>query len=197
MNKTEEKTDEELVKRYKGGDPEAMDLLLNRYKSLVRAQSRMRFLIGGDEEDLIQEGMIGLYKAVRDYDESRGASFKTFATLCISRQMAKAVETSGREKNRPLNSSVALTDEEWESQMKDEINSPEAIVLNQESENELLTKIKKSLSPMEQRVLDLYLTGADYREIAEKIHKTPKSIDNTLQRIRRKNIKNFADIYHK
>lgn len=174
-----------------------MDLLLNRYKSLVRAQSRMRFLIGGDEEDLIQEGMIGLYKAVRDYDESRGASFKTFATLCISRQMAKAVETSGREKNRPLNSSVALTDEEWESQMKDEINSPEAIVLNQESENELLTKIKKSLSPMEQRVLDLYLTGADYREIAEKIHKTPKSIDNTLQRIRRKNIKNFADIYHK
>lgn len=197
MNKTDVRTDEELVAKYKGGDPEAMDLLLNRYKSFVRAQSRMRFLIGGDEEDLIQEGMIGLYKAVRDYDESRGASFKTFAALCISRQMARAIESSGREKNRPLNSSVSLTDEEWENQMKDETNSPESIVLNQESGNELLKKIKKSLSPMEQSVLDLYLTGADYREIAEKIRKSPKSIDNTLQRIRKKTIKNFPNSYHK
>lgn len=174
-----------------------MDLLLNRYKSLVRAQSRVRFLVGGDEEDLIQEGMIGLYKAVRDYDESRGASFKTFASLCISRQMAKAIETSGRDKNRPLNSSVSLTDEEWENQMKDEMNSPESIVLDEESGNEMLKKIKKSLSPMEQKVLDLYLTGADYREIAETIHKPPKSIDNTLQRIRKKTIKNLSDFYHK
>lgn len=174
-----------------------MDLLLNRYKSVVRAQSRMRFLIGGDEEDLIQEGMIGLYKAVRDYDESRGASFKTFASLCISRQMAKAIETSGRDKNRPLNSSVSLTDEEWENQMKDETNSPESIVLNQESGEELLKKIKKSLSSMEQRVLDLYLTGADYREIAKTIHKSPKSIDNTLQRIRKKTIKNLPNFYQK
>lgn len=184
--KYSEMTDEDLVREYRTGNTDAIDFLMEKYKPLVRGICRARFLTGGDEEDLIQEGMIGLYKAVRDYDASKDASFRTFATLCVQRQVLKAIESSQREKNRPLNDSVALTDEEWDEQIHSEKVSPESIVLDREAENETRQKIFKTLSPMEQTVLKLYLKGMNYRDIANKMHKSPKTIDNALQRIRRK-----------
>ncbi len=179
-------TDEELVEAYRNGKTDAIDFLMEKYKPFVRAICRARFLIGGDEEDLIQEGMIGLYKAVRDYDSSKAASFKTFAGVCIQRQVLKAIEASQREKNRPLNDSVSLTDEEWDEQIHSERISPESIVLDQEAESETRKRIFHSLSPLEQKVLQLYLKGMNYRDIALELKKEPKAIDNALQRIRRK-----------
>lgn len=181
-----EMTDEELVAQYREGKTEAVDFLMEKYKPFVRGICRARFLIGGEEEDLIQEGMIGLYKAVRDYDPSKDASFRTFAGLCIQRQILKAIEASLREKNRPLNDSVSLTDEEWEEQIHSEKISPEAIVLDREAETETRRKIFDSLSPLERKVLKLYLEGMNYRDIAAGLKKEPKTIDNALQRIRRK-----------
>lgn len=179
-------TDEELVAAYRSGKREAVDTLMEKYKPFVRAICRARFLTGGEEEDLIQEGMIGLYKAVRDYDPARDASFRTFAGLCIERQVLKAIEASRREKNRPLNDSVSLTDEEWDEQIQSDKISPEFIVLDREAENETREKIFTALSPMERDVLQLYLKGMNYRDIAKEMKKEPKTIDNALQRIRRK-----------
>jgi RNA polymerase sporulation-specific sigma factor len=179
-------TDEELVQAYRNRNADAIDVLMGKYKLLVRGICRARFLTGGEEEDLIQEGMIGLYKAVRDYDASKDASFRTFANLCIQRQVLKAIESSQREKNRPLNDSVALTDEEWDEQIHSEKISPESILLDREAETETRKKIFNTLSPMEQTVLKLYLKGMNYRSIAKEMHKSPKTIDNALQRIRRK-----------
>ncbi len=181
-----ELTDEELVLRYRNGHTDALDLLMERYKVVVRRISRARFLIGGDEEDLIQEGMIGLYRAVQDYQAERGASFHTFAELCINRQMIKAIESSNSQKHFPLNHFVPLTAEEWDLAMREAGDSPEALILEQEAMNEYLEDIEKRLSPLERKVLHLYLGGLDYRQIAQQLSKSPKSIDNALQRIRKK-----------
>ncbi len=181
-----EKRDEELVMLYRRGNAEAVDILMDRYKLLVRRISRARFLIGGDEEDLIQEGMIGLYKAVRDYEEGQGASFKTFAALCINRQMIKAIDASNSQKNRPLNEFVSLDAYDFDEDTGNEKNSPEHILIGQEQEREILERIRGALSPLEKRVFELYLLGQDYREIAISLDRSPKSIDNAIQRIRKK-----------
>ena len=187
-------SDEALVDLARSGDPRPTDLLMERYKGYVKALSHARFLIGGETDDLIQEGMIGLIKAVRDYDPGKGASFKTFATLCIVRQQTTAIEAAGRLKNNPLNQSVSLADVEWETAylvMKDP--SPEDIVLDRERAEELKSDIRRALSPFEREVLEYYLKDMGYREIAGVLGKPPKTIDNAIQRIRTKVRKLFEE----
>ena len=181
-----EMTDEQLAVLGRDGDAAATEQLLNRYKPLVLKLSRARFLAGGEREDLIQEGMIGLYKAIRDYDETKHVKFGTFASLCVDRQMLRAIEASLREKNRPLNESLILREDLWESGVHPSGMSPESIMIDQEMEDERLRKLKGALSPLETRVLTLYLDGHSLREIAEETGRTPKSVDNAFQRIRRK-----------
>ena len=180
-------TDEELVRRYREGTPEAVDFLLRKYKPLVKNRAASRYLKGGDFDDLIQEGMIGLYKAVRDFepDNVGKASFFTFAALCIDRQLVHAIEMSSRQKRKAQTEAVFLSEDEWESYMGPE-DSPEKILLDQEGADETYDKIYENLSRMERIVLDLQLRGYDYREIAGILGKTPKSVDNAIQRIRRK-----------
>ncbi|MBP3880202.1 MAG: sigma-70 family RNA polymerase sigma factor [Lachnospiraceae bacterium] len=180
-------SDEYLIAQSRTGDLSVTDFLLEKYKPLVRSRAASRYLRGGDLDDLIQEGMIGLYKAIRDYDpenENR-ASFYTFASVCIDRQLLKAIEASGRQKRKTLDEAVSLTDDEWES-YPDSETIPENIVLEKEFADELLKRIYKSLSRMEKVVLDLRIREYDYREIAAILNRTPKQIDNALQRIRKK-----------
>lgn len=186
FRKFEALTDEELAVMSSQGNTEASDCLIDRYKGYVRSLSHARYLIGGDNDDLIQEGMIGLMKAVRDYDRDKGAAFKTFATLCILRQQSTAIEAATRLSHEPLNQSVQLTDTEWETAFSIMKRSPEEIVVSREASNEIQDKIKAELSPFENQVLSLYLQERGYREIAEKLGKSPKNIDNAIQRIRKK-----------
>lgn len=181
-------TDEELVARSRGGDEDATDFLMEKYKPLVLKLSTARFLAGGDREDLIQEGMIGLYKAVRDFDPEKEASFYTFAGLCINRQMLHAIEASQRDKHRALNTSVELTDLEtdWQETLEDLRSDPESVVLTQEETDERMHRIETELSPMEKKVVILLMRGKSYAEIAETLGKPQKSIYNAFQRIRQK-----------
>ena len=180
----EKLTDEEIAALAAAGDTDATDFLMDKYKRLVRRITSARFLIGGERDDLLQEGMIGLFKAIRDYKPDREASFKTFAALCVERQIARAIEASLREKHIPLNTSVAL--EEGESLPDTSPADPEYIILDREQTGELLARVRGTLSRLEIRVLDLALEGLTYQEIAARLSRTPKSIDNALQRIRRK-----------
>lgn len=190
-------TDEELVRRYREGTPEAVDFLLQKYKPLVKNRAASKFLKGGEFEDLIQEGMIGLYKAVRDFepDNVGKASFFTFAALCIDRQLGHAVEMSSRQKRKAQTEAVFLTEDEWESYMGPE-ESPEKILLDQEGADETYDKIYENLSRMERIVFDLQLRGYDYREIAGILGRTPKSVDNAIQRIRRKTKEHTNSVKH-
>ena len=190
-------TDEELVRRYREGTPEAVDFLLQKYKPLVKNRAASKFLKGGVFEDLIQEGMIGLYKAVRDFepDNVGKASFFTFAALCIDRQLGHAVEMSSRQKRKAQTEAVFLTEDEWESYMGPE-ESPEKILLDQEGADETYDKIYENLSRMERIVFDLQLRGYDYREIAGILGRTPKSVDNAIQRIRRKTKEHTNSVKH-
>lgn len=146
------------------------------------------FLIGGEKEDLIQEGMIGLFKAVRDYRPQKNASFSTFANLCVERQMYKAIEMSARQKHKPLNSYISLSEEDGPLKDTEDVlqQNPETIVIGRENASHLMEHIKEALSPFENQVLEAYLKGMDYVQIAELMGKSPKSIDNALQRIRNK-----------
>lgn len=197
MNKYEKKTDEQLVAEIREGNKELMDFLMVKYKSMVRKKARAMFLLGGENEDLIQEGMIGLIKAVRDYDAEQGASFASFAELCVSRQMYSAIEASKRKKHLPLNSYVSLYEEsgtEGEGKntpLIDTIesakdNDPEALYFSREYTEAFAEQLKENLSPLENHVLYLHLMGTDYKTIAELLGKSPKSIDNALQRIKGK-----------
>ena len=180
--------DEELLKRAKEGDESAEEQLLEKYKPLVRARARELFLTGGDQDDLLQEGMLGLFKAIRHYDPAEGASFAGYARLLISRQLYSAIESTNRQKHRALNTSIPMSDleEQQEDALLGTVASPEAILLDEERTRELRESIDKALSPMERKVLDIYLQGYDYRQIAEEMGRPPKSIDNALQRIRAK-----------
>ncbi|MCI5678918.1 MAG: RNA polymerase sporulation sigma factor SigH [Bacteroidales bacterium] len=193
----EQKKDEELVLMAQNGDEAAQEYLLDKYKSLVRAKSRAYFLIGADSEDIIQEGMIGLYKAVRDYNEEKNASFRSFAELCINRQMITAIKAATRQKHQPLNSYVSLNkpvyEEESEQTYMDFLQSsssallnPEALLIGQENKSFLENQMVKNLSSFETRVLVLYLQGRSYFEIAHVLDKPEKSIDNALQRVKKK-----------
>lgn len=192
MKNYEEYTDEELVDRLHQGENEIMDYILEKYKPLVRKQTNALFLIGGENEDLIQEGMIGLFKAIRDYDDTKEATFFYFAQLCIKRQLASALEASNRKKHIPLNNYVSFSSDEndnvaaLEALISQGVESPEQMVLEQEKVIEFKEQIRAKLSKMEKEVLNLYLEGYNYTQIAKIMEKTPKSIDNALQRIRQK-----------
>lgn len=176
----------------------AMEYLLEKYKPLVRQKTRKLFLIDGDKDDLIQEGMIGLFKAVRDYQVGKDAAFKTFADLCISRQLYSAIKKSNRLKNQPLNSYVSIYSDEFSdadelagdrtviSSGSDNIANPEAIMIDRENAIDMQNKMFDKLSKMEREVLKRYLEGMTYQEIAADMEKSPKSIDNALQRIKGK-----------
>ena len=176
----------------------AMEYLLEKYKPLVRQKTRKLFLIDGDKDDLIQEGMIGLFKAVRDYQIGKDAAFRTFADLCISRQLYSAIKKSNRLKNQPLNSYVSIYSDEFSdadelagdrtviSSGSDNIANPEAIMIDRENAIDMQNKMFDKLSKMEREVLKRYLEGMTYQEIAADMEKSPKSIDNALQRIKGK-----------
>lgn len=181
-------SDEELIERFQKGDLSVEDYLIDKYKALVRKKARLYFLEGGDQEDLLQEGMIGIFKAIREYDPGRNTSFFTFAEVCINRQMLSAIQSATRKKNKVLNESVSLNDVN-DSGLNSALGTypdPETIFVEQEAADALLQDINKKLSPMEKRVLDMYLSGMDYLEIAEALGKKGKSIDNALQRIKKK-----------
>lgn len=188
-------SDEELVEMSATGDKKAEEFLLNKYKNLVKSRVKSYYIAGGDREDLVQEGMIGLFKAIRDYNSEKQVGFHIFADMCIKRQIITAIKTSLRQKHFPLNNYVSLNkpayDDESERTLvetlieRDSID-PEELYLKREKIKALGDEIEKKLSDMEKTVLSLYLEGLSYKEIAEVIGKTPKSIDNALQRIKRK-----------
>ena len=187
MEKFDNVSDEELIMRFRAGETSIEDYLMEKYTGLVRQKARAMFLIGGDTDDLIQEGMIGLFKAVRDFQPGREAAFATFAGVCIDRQLYSAIQSSNRQKHIPLNSYVSLNQEEEGSPIWElSVENPESIVIDQENARDLQQKFMGFLSPMERKVLDLYLRGEGYVEIARILNKSPKSIDNALQRIRSK-----------
>lgn len=194
MDNYERFTDEELIERLRSGEQELEDYLMEKYKGMVLKKAHAMFIVGGEREDLIQEGMIGLFRALRDYQPGKSATFATFANLCVERQLYKAIEMSGRLKNKPLNSYVSLSEEE--SPILDSLvfeqQDPEAIVIDRENVNVIQEKIRQHLSPFETQVLDSYLEGMTYTQIAEAMEKSPKSIDNALQRIRGK-IREFLE----
>ena len=196
-NKYEELTDEELIALLRDGDQEAMEKLLNKYKEMVLKKAKSMYILGGDSDDLIQEGMLGLFKAVRDYDCGRDASFRTFAQLCVTRQLYTAVTASSRKKHLPLNTAVSLSrpvredggeeEEEFLDCLEaDASSNPEVYLIGQEDMERLEEKIEKELSPFEKQVLELHLTGMGYVEIAHVLNRDEKSTDNALQRIRTK-----------
>ena len=190
-----EKSDEDVVQLCHEGDAEAEEYLLNKYKNFVRSKARSYFLIGADHEDIVQEGMIGLYKAIRDYRPERLSSFRAFAELCITRQIITAIKTATRQKHIPLNSYISLNkplyDEESDRTLLDIImegsaGNPEDLIINQENLGNIHQKINEVLSPLEQEVLSAYLDGKSYQEIAKTLCRHVKSIDNALQRVKRK-----------
>lgn len=180
-----------LVKNAQNGDSAAMDSLLNLLKGRVKYRSRAYFLVGGDTEDLVQEGMIGLYEAIRDYRPDKGR-FLSFAALCIERQLSSAVKKSLREKHRPLNEYISLHYPDHDkSGLIDRLEdnrskNPQDIMVDKEEYDSLRTLIDKRFSALEKKVLGLFLQGHSYQEIAQKINKTQKSVDNAIQRIRKK-----------
>lgn len=188
-------TDEELIIRYRDGDKQIMDYLMDKYKHVVRNKAGRMFILGADKDDLIQEGMIGLFKAVRDYDSGRDASFLTFAELCISRQMYTAIQAANRKKHLPLNSYISLyknqEDETLEGQLIGAIQNfseqnPEEILIDRENVETLQTIIDQELSTFERQVLELSMTGMGYIDIARLLGKDPKSTDNALNRVKTK-----------
>lgn len=190
-------TDEQLIRKLRGGETAITDYIMDKYKTVVRKKARAMYLLGGENEDLIQEGMIGLFKAVRDYNVEHDTSFYSFAELCISRQMYTAIKLSQRQKHIPLNSYVSLyeqaneVEEGRQAPLIDQLqpakeNNPEELFLDKEYFATLEQKLKEHLSDLENRVLYLHLMGEDYRSIAKLLGKSPKSIDNALQRIKQK-----------
>lgn len=190
-------SDEELIDRLRNGETAIMDYICDKYKNLVRSKAKSMFILGGDSEDLIQEGMIGLFKAVRDYDMGRDASFLTFADLCVSRQMYTAVQASKRQKHIPLNTYVSLYSDSTEQEDKGEKQllealedrtelNPEEAFLDKERVTYLEKVIDSELSPFEKQVLDLYMTKMPTAQIAKVLGREEKSTDNALQRLKAK-----------
>ena len=202
-----ELSDEELIEKYNRGEANACDILLERYKNLVRKKAKAMFIAGGDEDDLIQEGMIGLYKAIRDYRYEKNTSFMTFASMCINNQICTAVSAANRKKHNPLNSYLSFYmpiegdeegDGEGETKLMDVLHfenelSPEEQLIDRETADAMVENLYTVLSTMEKQVLKYFLDGDGYVEIAVKLGKSPKSIDNALQRIKGK----MMQILHK
>ncbi len=193
MSETHASSDEELALLAQGGNEKALNDLLKKYKSLVNQIARSYFLTGGDIEDIVQEGMIGLYKAIMHYKSSKTASFKTFASTCIKNQVQSAVRVASSEKNKILSTALPIidqlnSDEEDEKEIifPSDLPSPDEQLIEKERMNEIVDKIKKSLSSMELKVLNLYLKGYSYNEISKISNLSKKSIDNALSRIKNK-----------
>ena len=194
-------SDEELIGLLREGRRDITDYIMEKYKGMVKAKARSMFLLGGDSDDLIQEGMIGLFKAVRDYDSGRDASFSTFAELCVSRQMYTAVQASTRKKHMPLNTYISLYGTQGEAEEAELMNaipadsekSPEELFIDRENVEVLERTIEKELSAFEKQVLDLYITGMRTAQIARVLGRDAKSTDNALSRIRSKLRKAIGD----
>ncbi|AIG24570.1 RNA polymerase sporulation sigma factor SigH [Brevibacillus sp. 7WMA2] len=188
-------SDEEVVELVRENDAEALEYLINKYKNFVRAKARSYFLIGADREDIVQEGMIGLYKSIRDFRGDKLTSFKAFAELCITRQIITAIKTATRQKHIPLNSYVSLDkpiyDEDSDRTLLDvicgtKVTDPEELFINREEFDDIEGKMSEILSDLERQVLMLYLDGRSYQQIAVELDRHVKSIDNALQRVKRK-----------
>ena len=188
-------TDEELILRLRDGENQVTDYIMDKYKNLVRSKAGSMYILGADKDDLIQEGMIGLFNAVRDYDSGRDASFFTFAELCISRQMYSAIQAADRKKHLPLNSYISLygsgdeantENEKLLGELADTGLDPEALIIDRLNVEELEKRMEKELSLFEKQVLDLHITGMGYAQIAKVLGKDEKSTDNALQRTKAK-----------
>ena len=197
MKNYEDFTDENLVEQILSGDSGAMDYLMNKYKNMVRSRARTLFLVGADKEDLIQEGMIGLYKAIRDFDVSKNVSFHNFAELCIHRQMYSAIKGSNTKKNQPLNNYISIDSMEVSEDRENPLEqllglnfeknkNPEQLVLDKEAANVLEYTLVGHLSDLEKQVLQFYMKDMNYNQIAAALGKEPKAVDNALQRIKKK-----------
>ncbi|GAA0596889.1 RNA polymerase sporulation sigma factor SigH [Virgibacillus siamensis] len=187
--------DDEVIRLIHHGNSQALDFLITKYLSFVRAKSRTYFIIGADQEDIVQEGMIGLYKAIRDFDGDKLSSFRAFAELCVTRQIITAIKTATRQKHIPLNSYVSLDkpifDEESDRTLLDVIAGsksidPQDLLVNRENMGHMEGKLSELLSELEKKVLHLYLDGQTYQEISVELNRHEKSIDNALQRVKRK-----------
>jgi RNA polymerase sporulation-specific sigma factor len=189
-------TDERLVELARSGDDTAIEKLLTRYRHYARAKARSYFLAGADREDIVQEGMIGLYKAIRDFDAAHNTAFRAFAELCITRQIITAIKTATRQKHQPLNSYVSLNrpvgpGEDEDRSLADsietlEVADPAELVVSAEEVQTMKAQMDKVLSPFEIEVLEHYIDGKSYQQIADMLGRHVKSIDNALQRIKRK-----------
>lgn len=192
-------SDEEIAKRIQKGDQPAIDYLLEKYKYLVRNKAKALFLIGGDRDDLIQEGMIGLYKAIRDFRADKDSTFFNFADLCISRQIYSAIKASNRKKNLPLNTYISLYEPAYSENSDSEdketlvdiihqknVSNPEELIIDKENTSMIEYELVRRLSDLEKQVLDLYMQDLKYVQIAEVLSKEPKTIDNALTRIKMK-----------
>ena len=191
----EQMTDEEIARLAQAGDEEASAFLLRKYKNFVRSKAHSYFLVGADHEDIVQEGMIGLFKAIRDFRPEKLASFHAFAEICVTRQIITAIKTATRQKHIPLNSYISLNkpiyEEESDRTLMDiitetQVADPEEMLIGRESYSNIENRIQESLSPFERRVMEAYMDGKSYQEIAEALGRHVKSIDNALQRIKRK-----------
>ena len=187
-------TDEDVVSLAQNGDGDALVFLLNKYKNFVRSKARSYFLIGADHEDIVQEGMIGLYKSIRDFQPSRLASFRSFAELCVKRQIITAIKAATRQKHVPLNSYVSLNkplyDEESDRTLLDviegRVTNPEDLYIRKEDLKNIQEQMDQLLSDLERQVLEAFMDGKSYQEIAQMLGRHVKSIDNALQRVKRK-----------
>ncbi len=197
--------DEDVVISARAGQIEAIEYLMNKYKNFVKAKARSYFLIGADKEDIIQEGMIGLYKAIRDYRSDKLSSFRAFAELCITRQIITAIKTATRQKHIPLNSYVSLNkpmyDEESDRTLMDVISeqstlNPEDLIIGREEMGTIEGKLGDVLSELEWEVLTAYLEGQSYHEMAIELNRHIKSVDNALQRVKRK-LENYLEEHEK
>ena len=198
-------TDEETIAKIKSGDEQALAYMLDKYKDLVHMKVGKYFMIGAEKDDIIQEGMIGLYKAIKTYDESKNNTFKTFANMCIERQLITAIKTSNRQKHMPLNSYLSLNISAYDKNNDDDstelidtfnsqtIEDPLETIMKKEQYTEIEKAIDKNLSDFEKKVLDRYMKGESYTIIAKRLDSPVKSIDNAIQRIRKKAIKNIWD----
>ncbi len=196
-----DKTDEEIISYIKNGDEQALTYLLTKYKELVNVKVSKFFIIGGEKDDILQEGMIGLFKAIKSFDADKESSFKTFANICIERQLITAIKTSNRQKHIPLNSYLSLNTSAYENDEESVelidtfdshlIEDPLETIMKKEYYQEIQDSIEKSLSKFEKQVLDRFIKGESYVTIAKKLDSPVKSVDNAIQRIRKKAIKNI------
>ncbi len=200
-NKYDDKTDEEVILLIKDGDEQALTFLLNKYSELVKHKVGKFFMVGGEKDDILQEGMIGLFKAIKNFNSEKQSSFKTFANICVERQLITAIKSSNRQKHIPLNSYLSLNTAAYENDDESvelldtfdnhSIEDPLETIMKQEYYQEIQNSINKSLSEFEKQVLDRFVKGDSYNIIAKKLNSPVKSVDNAIQRIRKKAIKNI------